>query len=130
MSDNIISIDAIRIERHKPRKCVCEEKRFTVDTRNREITCGCGQVVDPFEAMEYLARHYEMVNEQHKALHAQAQEWRKQKPHSVLFKQLEKEYQRGSYLPSCPVCKSMFDFKDISFWSNAEFYRKLEQSRR
>jgi hypothetical protein len=33
-------------------------------------------------------------------------------------------------LPSCPKCEKMFDFKDIKFWSNAEFYHKLELSRR
>lgn len=132
MSDNIISIDVIRIERHKPRKCTCDEKdkKFTVDTQNREVTCDCGMVVDPFEALMYLANHYERINNQHKALYEQAQEWKKEKPYSVLFKGLERDYQRGKMLPTCPKCGDSFDFKNISGWRNAEFFRKLEQSRR
>lgn len=53
MSD-IVQLDTIRIERQKPRKCTCDpyDKHFTVDKVNREITCGCGLVVDPYEAME------------------------------------------------------------------------------
>jgi hypothetical protein len=130
MSDNIISIDTIRIDRKKPRKCVCEERHFTVDTENREVTCECGVIVDPFEALMYLAEHYERINRQHQALHDQRTEWMKTKPYSVMFKDLERSYQRGTMLPSCPKCEEMFDFKDIHFWSNAEFYRKLEQARR
>jgi hypothetical protein len=80
--------------------------------------------------MSYLANFYERINRQHEALYAQAQEWKKQKPYSVIFKNLERHYQRGTMLPSCPKCEQMFDFKDIKFWSNAEFYRKLELSRR
>jgi hypothetical protein len=127
--ENIIQLDDIRIERHKPRKCTCnpDEKKFTVDTVNKEITCQCGMIVDPFEAMEYLATHYERVNREHQRLYDQAQEWTMTKPYSVLFKYLEQRYRRGTMLPSCPKCEQMFDFKDITFWSNADFYRKLEQ---
>lgn len=127
MSDNILSIDAIRIDRNKPRKCVCEDVKFSIDTTNRQITCECGFVHDPFEALMHIARHYDEINEQHKRLYEQHVQWKKEKPHSVLFKGLERHYSRGTMLPSCPKCKQMFDFKDIDFWSNAEFYRKLEQ---
>ncbi|WP_239617289.1 hypothetical protein [Cohnella mopanensis] len=46
---NIVQLDTIRIERHKPRKCTCDpyNKKFTVDTVNREVTCRCGLTVDP-----------------------------------------------------------------------------------
>jgi hypothetical protein len=87
-------------------------------------------VVDPFEAMLDVARHYERINEQHQALDAQRREWIKQKPHSVLFKRLEQQYMRGEMLPYCPKCENLFDFKDVRCFGNAEFYRKLEKSRR
>jgi len=132
MDGNIIQLDTIRIERHKPRKCTCDpdNKRFTVDTVNKEITCECGLTVDPFDAMEYIAKHYEHINWQHKQLNEQRKQWIKEKPYSVIFKNLERNYSRGTMLPYCPKCDSLFDFKDITSWGNAEFYRKLEQSRR
>jgi hypothetical protein len=128
-SDNIIQIDALRIERNKQRKCTCDprNKKFTIDTTNREVTCGCGLVVDPFEAMEHLAKYYERINDNHKRLRAQADAWIKEKPYSVLFKRLEVDYQRGKMLPYCPTCKELFDFKDVTSFGNAEFYRKRQR---
>ncbi|MNC34101.1 hypothetical protein D3C75_825180 [compost metagenome] len=126
--DNIVVLDTLRIEHNRPRKCTCDpyNKKFTVDSVNREVTCECGIVVDPFEAMEYLARHYDRINEQHKAMHEQKREWLKEKPHSVLFKKLERSYRRGEMLPSCPICQQTFDFKDVTFFTNARFYRAMK----
>ena len=103
---------------------------YTVDTKNREITCDCGQVIDAFEAMLDLANRYDRINQQHEAMHRQKQEWARQKPWSVLFKDLERHYKRGTMLPSCPECEQTFDFNDITFWTNAEYYRKLKQSKK
>lgn len=128
MNDNIIQIDTVRIDRNKPRNCVCEDRHFTIDTTNREVTCECGLVVDPFEALEYITKHYESINDKHRRLNDQAQQWMKEKPHSVMFKELERHYRRGIMLPFCPKCRDMFDYKDISSHGNAEFYHKLEQS--
>lgn len=128
--DEIISLDAIRIDRNVPRKCTCETKKFTVDIENREITCGCGMVTDPFEAMLYIAKYYERINRDHESLNEQRKQWLKEKPYSVIFKEMERHYQRGTMLPSCPNCDQLFDFKQLKSWHNAEFYRKLEQSRR
>lgn len=126
--DNIILLDSLRIDRDKPRKCTCDphKKKFTVDIVNREVTCGCGLVVDPYEAMEYLARYHDRLNEQHKGMLEQKKLWLKEKPHSVLFKKLERSYQRGEMLPSCPRCQQTFDFKDVTFFTNARFYRAME----
>jgi hypothetical protein len=130
VNEKILSIDAIRIDRKKPRKCVCKERHFTIDTVNRELTCECGIVTDPFEVLMDIHAHFDRIDRRHQELYEQRQEWLKTKPHSVMFKNLERSYQRVTMLPSCPKCEQMFDFKDITFWSNAEFYRKLEQSRR
>lgn len=125
MKDKIITLDAIRLERHKPRKCTCgDERSFTVDKVNREITCGCGMVVDPFEAMLHLAEHYDYINRQHEAMDQQRREWIKQKPYSVIFKKLEQSYQRGKMLPTCPRCSQVFDYTEINGHVNAEYYRR------
>lgn len=130
MDEKILSIDAIRIDRKKTRKCVCKERHYTIDTVNRELTCECGIVTDPYEVLIDIYTHYDRIDRRHQELNEQRQEWLRTKPHSVMFKGLERNYSRGTMLPSCPKCDQMFDFKDITFWSNAEFYRKLEQSRR
>lgn len=124
--DNIIQLDTVRIERHKPRKCTCKVRKFTIDTTNREITCGCGLVVDPFEAMLYLTEYFEEINRQHRALNEQRKQWLKEKPHSVIFKRLEQLYRKGTMLPFCPKCNEMIDFKDMTSFGNAQFYRKLK----
>lgn len=124
MNDNVIQIDTIRIDRGRQRKCTCEVRKFTIDTVNREITCGCGLAVDPFEAIVYLGKHYEDINRQHDSLNEQRKQWIKEKPYSVLFKELERNYRRGEMLPHCPECNAMIDFKDMTFFSNAMFYKR------
>lgn len=126
-SDKLIQLDFIRVERNKPRKCTCEFRKYSVDTVNREITCECGMVVDPFEAMLDMANHYDRLNYKHRLLGEQRKQWFKEKPHSVLFKSLEQSYRRGKMLPCCPTCDQLFDFKDVTSFGNAEFYRKLAE---
>lgn len=130
--DGIIQLDTIRINRRLERKCTCEpyNKRFTVDTVNREVTCGCGMTVDPFEAMKHLAEYTERMNEQHKAMNEQRRQWAKEKPHSVLFKQLEREYRRGEMLPRCPSCESLIEFDKLAHWVNAKFYLQRKSAER
>jgi hypothetical protein len=127
--DKIIQIDAIRIERNRPRKCICEQRHFTIDTKNKQVTCECGTVYDPFDALLDIANHYERIDEAHQSLRRQRDQWYKEKPWSVLFKKLEQHYKRGEMLPNCPKCRQIFDFKDITGWSNAEFYRKWNAKR-
>ncbi|MBW4083604.1 hypothetical protein [Paenibacillus sp. S150] len=127
-NDKIITLDVIRLERHKPRKCTCgDDKHFTVDKVNREITCDCGMTVDPFEAMLHLAEHYDYLNRQHESLSQQRLQWLKEKPHSVIFKKLEREYQRGKMLPYCPRCEQPFDYKNINSHVSAEYFRKWQE---
>lgn len=123
--DNVIQLDMLRIDRNKPRKCTCDErkKKFMIDTVNREVTCECGMTVDPFEAIVYLGKYYERINEQQERMNEQRAQWKKEKPYSVLFKELERHYRRGEMMPNCPACQSAFDFKHISFWSNKMFFR-------
>lgn len=131
MDDKIIQLDAIRLERNIPRKCTCkpEERRYIVDTTNREIKCQCGITHDPFEAMEQLAKNTERINERHRALQDQRKKWINEKPYSVLFKKLEQRYKRGAMLPCCPKCNLMFDFKEIDTFGSADFYSRLEERR-
>jgi hypothetical protein len=128
--DNIVQIETLRIARRLPKKCTCKQRKYTVDTENREITCGCGMVVDAFEALSDLADRYDTINREHVSLNEQRKQWLKEKPHSVMFKSLERSYNKGTMLPYCPKCEKLFDFKDVTAFGNAEFYRKLEERKR
>lgn len=122
--DNLVTLDTLRIERNKPRKCTCGDRRqYSVDKVNREVTCGCGLVWDAFDALLNVAEHYEEENRNHKHMYEQRNEWLKQKPFSVLFKKLERSYRRGEMLPNCPHCGEIFDYTELNGHTNAMFYR-------
>lgn len=125
--DNIIQLDILRVERHKPRKCTCDKPKFLVDTENREVTCECGMAHDAFEALLNLAERHEEINRSQRAMHEQKSIWVKQKPHSVLFKRLEQDYQHGKMLPYCPTCNYLIELDKLTSWGNAGFY--LERQR-
>lgn len=122
---NLIQLDVLRIERNKPRKCVCKVRRFSIDTKNREVVCDCGLWVDPFEAILEMATMHERVNEQYKRMYEQMIQWQKEKPRSVIFKRLERDYRKGTMLPACPVCDKSFDFADIVGWRHRD-HTKLD----
>lgn len=73
-----------------------------------------------------FANHYERENRKQDEMEQQRRQWAKEKPHSVLFKQLERQYQRGEMLPTCPTCGGTFDFKDIRLYTNARFFRAMQ----
>lgn len=123
--NNLLQLDVLRVERHKPRKCVCKVRRFTIDTQNREITCGCGIVVDPFDAMCEVGTMHERANEQYKRMYNQMIQWQNEKPRGVMFKEMERMYKKGEMLPRCPSCNEAFDFKDLIRYTNKKF-AKLE----
>lgn len=125
VEENVIHLDTLRLERNKPRKCTCDpnNRRFVIDTTNKQVECGCGLRVDPYEAIEDLAKRHKRLNEQQDQMYAQREQWMKEKPWSVLFKRLEQTYKKGTMLPTCPECGNTFDYKDIKAHTNAHFYK-------
>lgn len=124
VEEKVVHLDALRLDRNKPRQCTCDphNRRYVIDTTNKQVECGCGLRVDPYEAMEDLAKRHQRLNEQQDQMYAQREQWMKEKPHSVLFKRLEREYRRGEMLPTCPECGQTFDYKNITGNTNAQFY--------
>lgn len=133
LPDNIIEIDVLRIKYNAEKKCKCMERKFTVDYQNKLIYCQCGSLVDPFDAMYYLATHYQRLNEQAKSLLEQRRTIANYKPRMVVFKELESRY-RGKHamLPECPRCGKGFRFEEIKGWINPMFadgLRKREEAK-
>lgn len=127
-NEKVISIDALRINRKISKKCTCKSMKYTVDTVNREITCGCGTVVDPFEALRDMATNYDYINRQHQDLNEQRVKWLRQKPRSIIFKNLEQSERKGTMLPVCPNCRVPFEFNKVVSFVNAEFFRTRQRT--
>lgn len=128
--DNIIQLDILRVEKHKPRKCVCNPAMYTIDAKNREITCGCGVVHDPIQVLVNFADRYADVKDVEIAAHRRIENLkkeyeatRKQKPSGAVFLELEQQYNLGRMLPMCPQCGELFHFKDIKGWTSSIFYK-------
>jgi len=128
LPDNIIPITALRITHDKNKKCTCRNRRFEVDTQNREILCTeCGSVVDPYEAMKDLAYDMNKLNKEAQSLLNQRRELLNWKPHLLAVRELEKTYRGGDMLPCCPHCGRGVEAKDLT---KASVNRKYEAERR
>lgn len=65
LPEQIKHIDIIRIEYGRKKICSCSTPQYEIDYANRLVLCtDCGAVVDPFEALYKLARHYDRINSQ------------------------------------------------------------------
>lgn len=130
LPDNVKRIDVLRVEFGKRKLCECYNPHYEIDYQNRLVYClDCGAIVDPFEALVKLARHYERIGEQVEALLEQRREIASYKPHLVVLKELEKRYrsQHFSMVPCCPRCGEPFDLPELTHWANRKFLRSKEE---
>lgn len=104
LPDKVIPISTLRINRDKSKKCTCRNRKFEIDTQNKEILCQeCGAIINPYDALFDIAYHYEQLSSEVDRLleqHKQIVNW---KPHLLVMRELEKIY-RGDMLPCCPHC--------------------------
>ncbi|WHH59147.1 hypothetical protein [Petroclostridium sp. X23] len=128
LPDKIIELDILRINRNIDKKCKCNrwERKFTVDTTNKKVYCNCGAEVDPYEALEDLARNRERIVEENKRLYEQRKQIIDYKPWLLVFRDLESQYRSKMMLPACPHCGRGFFFEELRSWTN----RQLEIKRR
>ena len=65
LPDKIIPISTLRTNRDRNKKCTCRNRKFEIDTQNKEILCQeCGTIVDPYDALFDIAMHYERLEEE------------------------------------------------------------------
>lgn len=127
LPEKVISLEVLRINRNIGKRCKCDEPKYVVDTDNREINCSkCGSRVDAYDAMYYLARHYERLQDDTTRLLKQRQEIIDYKPWLLVFRDLERSYRKKEMLPCCPECGKAFYFEHITGWTN----RRMEELRR
>ena len=105
LPDNIIPIQTLKINRAKRKNCTCRNRKFEIDTQNREVCCQeCGAIVDPCEALLSITMHYEQLNEEVAYLLEQRKILAKWKPHLVAMRKLEGVYRGSNMIPCCPHC--------------------------
>lgn len=104
-----------------------------MDTKNRCVNCGyCGALIDPYEAMEYLATKYEKFEQQTKALLEQRKQIAAYEPHLLVIRELERGYRGKKMLPCCPHCNKGIYIEEIKSWVGRgyEEHRRFEEKRR
>lgn len=127
LPDKVIELEVVRINRNIEKRCVCEDKTFVVDPANHCVNCGhCGALVDPYEAILYLAKHGERLQREIRALLEQRWQIVNYQPHLLVFRELERRYRGKKDLPLCPECNQAFYFEQIVGWVNREW----EEARR
>ncbi len=112
-----VKLNTFIINRNKEKFCGCYSwfnrikkgvrPQFTLDTKNRVVTCHhCGVFVDPFDALLTLAEYDEEREEELKKLYEVAREVMNYKPWKKALKRIEKNIGRsGENIPVCPRCK-------------------------
>jgi len=114
LPDKIIPISTLRINRDKNKKCTCRNRKFEIDTQNKEILCQeCGAIVHPYDALFDIAMHYERLEEEVSNLLAVRKQIVDYKPHLLVMRELEKIYMGGRMLPCCPHCHNGIYAKEL-----------------
>lgn len=124
LPENIVKIEQIRIERGLDKLCQCREKRYTLDTVNRRVTCRtCGAERDPFDCMYEMANDWERIHEEIEVVFAQRKALDKYKPHLRIIKELESKTRAGpnQMHPVCPACDEPFNLNELNRFYGAKF---------
>lgn len=123
LQNNITRFDLLQINRDVKKLCRCPEPKYVLDTQNRFVHCKyCNGIVDPFDALCKIARHYERYAEQTEAMREERRKIDKYKPHLISIKRLEQDIgKNGEMVPHCPHCKRPFEISELTSFTNRRF---------
>lgn len=122
LPEKIIELDQVRINRNLDKECVCERRKFVIDTTNKRILCSsCGVVIDPYDAMQELALKGEGMKKYVEDLLEQRKQIENYKPHLLTIRSLEKNYRGKKKLPCCPRCDEPFYLEELRRWMGKPF---------
>lgn len=128
-----IRIDVARLNYNKKKICTCTNPHYEVDVQNRLVECtDCGAIIDPFEALVDICKHWHRVNEAHEAMMAEREAVAGYEPRLKVIKELAARYSGKSspMVPRCPHCSEPFEVHDLltTSWCSRK-YLKLKQER-
>lgn len=126
MSDRPVRFDLARIEYGKKKLCQCITPHYEIDVQNRLVTCTtCNAIVEPYEALLQLARHWERNNNIHEAMLAEREAVAGYTPQRKVIKNLESKYNQRNpvMLPTCPRCHAPFKIEELvsGTWVNERY---------
>ena len=126
LPENVHRLEILRVERGMKKLCNCLNPKFVIDTSNRLIYCKCGALVDPYDALYEVARHYEHIAEYTNHMIETRKQIDNYKPRLVVIKELEKQYSRSKLFPTCPICEEGFDLKELlhTVWVHPDYVKK------
>lgn len=139
-TNKIISMIALRKERHDDFTChcynnrlssECKAPRFTVDEETHTIWCEwCGNRVEAFDAVMALTNYSKEVIGDLQRAHEEAVRVfklaRNYRPWRRAMKDIERCIRRGM-LPRCPHCEKPFKLEEIEFFTNERFYKEAQK---
>lgn len=128
LPDKIIPISFLRKNHDKNKKCTCVNRKFEIDTQNKEVCCvECGTIVNPYDALLDISEHYEQINREVQRLLDQRKEILNWQPHLLAVRDLERIYRSKDMIPCCPHCGRGIEAKEFT---TRMVNRKYEQERR
>lgn len=139
-TDKIISMIALRQERHNDFTChcynnrmasLCKTPRFTVDEETHTVWCDwCGNRVEAFDAVMALTNYSDRVVKTLQDAHEEALRVfklaRNYKPWRRAMKNMESSIRQGM-LPRCPHCDEPFRLEEIEYYHNERFYKGVQK---
>ena len=118
----IPNINVLRLEYGLEKICRCQNKKYEIDIQNRLVWCQiCKAVIDPFEALKYLALHIDTINESIKHAIDYRNELMSYKPYLREAKRLESQMRHKDMLPVCPKCNNTFEWRELNFFHNRNY---------
>lgn len=134
LPNNLILLQEFKIDRSRQKRCDCygwlknKKLSFTFDTKNREIVCDhCGNVVDPFEVFELIAKRDAELNQHVQQLFNQAKECREYRPWLKAIKSIEQRCGGGRRIPTCPHCREGILLEELAGTHYVDKTREIEK---
>ena len=125
LPENIIPISTLIINRGRNKKCTCRNRKFEIDTQNREVCCQeCGAIIDPYTALVDIANNYERLGEEVNFLLEQRKRILDWKPHLISMRKLELIYRGCKMIPCCPHCKNGIYAEELLVYSVSKQHEK------
>lgn len=122
LTDKIIKIDQIRVNRGLDKLCTCSNRKYMIDTTNKRVLCqSCGSQINAYDAMLDLSLHAERMNEQLEIWKRQRDELINYKPWLLTIRNLERHYRGKKKLPCCPRCDEPFYLEELTRWMGKSF---------
>lgn len=129
LPQKVLKFDIARVNYGRRKICQCLNPHYEIDVQNRLVVCkDCGAIIDPFDALVDLAKHYERIERWNQAALDQRREIENYKPRLLVIRELEKRYRGQKMIPRCLHCGEPFDLKEIAngSWCSRRF---LEEKR-